>query len=324
MSKPSNSIPLMFDEDTSISDLGREFDHVINQNNDRGLINPLVRDSTHRQRTTPSMSRQDILTKSLNNNFDPSEELYMTRRTAMNNLIMAANKPRIPGQYVDHETQLDPRIDEALRQEASLNRSNIFSTQSQDFVDEVRAGIQGYAEEQNLYFGSPSVKQPSEQLLQGLTDLNQDGVVDHMDLMFSMGEHVVKAQEKKRQEKIKEDTARADIRAQEVPTVKPTTIPQGTEPHGVSVPQEQPRVVEAPPQGKPPQRKPEPPQGKAIPVPDFFDTFNLSSNHRKVLMGFFEHVRSGKRDISDLNKVKGLKGKPKLRRAIQKYAARFL
>ena len=301
------SLPLLFNENLNVSNLGNEFSSIVNANNDRGLMNPnmflggmshTVRLPLNRSLTEmPGSNSQRIVTESLKNNTDPSEELDITNLTAMNNLIRSVSSRRlVRSDFItfDSETQLDPRIDEALRREAALNRSNIFSTESEDFVDDVQRSTAAFMKERNLYGGvEPTGMSPmTGAKLEG--DLNGDGVVDDLDLIMAAGIKVFKETEAKRDEKIKEAKTAADLRATEVKFEKAgTEIPPG----GGSTPKPKPKTTPTP--TPTPTPKPQEP----VENPSFFTELKLTDGRKLHLNQFFRDLKSGKQTMDDIREV---------------------
>ena len=90
------------------------------------------------------------------NNDDAGEEYQLTDAQALQNILNLSSLNR-PLTEQEKKMQLyrdqpwDERFRQTLMEEAIENRSNIFRTESQDFVNDVRQANESYYKEENLY-----------------------------------------------------------------------------------------------------------------------------------------------------------------------------
>lgn len=155
----SIEVPLQYNADTKISQLGDEFRKIQRLDADRGLIDPTIRTIYTDSNRTDNINLAGVDMKDiLANNANPSEELYQTDAQAQLylNRALDANQRALTETekevqlYEDHD--LDPRVRQELLNEAQRYGSNMFSTEAQDFVNTIQTDIKSYYDENNLYY----------------------------------------------------------------------------------------------------------------------------------------------------------------------------
>jgi hypothetical protein len=166
----SIDVPLMYNSDTPISALGSEFAKIQQIDRDRGLIDPYQRSNYSNGNTTDRINLAGFDVSSiLQNNQNPSEELYQTdaqARLFLNRNLSGRPLTETEKQvelYEDHD--LDPRVRQELKEEARRYNSNMFSTESQDFVRTIQEDIKNYYDEENLYYQQVPFTQSREGLI---------------------------------------------------------------------------------------------------------------------------------------------------------------
>ena len=153
------SIPVTQDL-IDVDNLGDEYNKIFNIELSNGMILPIngmrnyyTGNKQTKYFTDGGLENQDILFK---NNFNPNEESRNTQDQYEQMLFNSATL-RQPvteeDRQIDQYTRisLDPRIREGLIEEAKKNHQFNFSTESQDFVDQIRDSIRAYNKEDNLY-----------------------------------------------------------------------------------------------------------------------------------------------------------------------------
>lgn len=149
-----------------------EFRKLQELDRDRGLINPPIRDgpvdnSNYREtRNLSGVPNQNLI---LQNNYDPNEELNQTDLQALQTITDSVNLSgsltEIQRLNRDQDTELDPRINDAIHDEAVRIGSNIYNDMSEDFVDDVQRSLMNYIKERDLYIQTAIQQNPFERLI---------------------------------------------------------------------------------------------------------------------------------------------------------------
>jgi len=182
----SFSFPLLFDSRTDNNELGTEFAKIASLGRNRGLLDPMLTDAP-----VPYVSGTNV--KQLD---DPREivpgaeyQTLTTLQAAQNLADEAHSRPLSDMEKVlkSMDTQLDPRVEEAVRQQAFEEGSNIYSENPEDFVDEMKEGVQAYEEERNLFLVNPppdkvSMEESLDDFYRQTGDVNKDGRQNYQDI----------------------------------------------------------------------------------------------------------------------------------------------
>lgn len=148
---------------------GNEFNILYGGEMRDGLIEPTapIMDYSGESKnlfTTLNIDGIDNQSRLYENNDDPSEEYQLTDAQALQTILnrSSVNRPMTENEkklqlYTDQPW--DDRFREELVREAIEDRSNIFSTESQDFVNAVRQANENYFKEENLYVPRSLLKQ---------------------------------------------------------------------------------------------------------------------------------------------------------------------
>ena len=155
------NIPLVTGDGKSLK-FGQEFKTLYQGEMRDGLIEPTdpildYSDQTSHLYTTYDVSGGINNQRALfMNNDDAGEEYQLTDAQALQEILNTSSLNR-PLTEQEKKMQLyrdqpwDERFRQALMQEAIEDRSNIFRTESQDFVNDVRKANESYFKEENLY-----------------------------------------------------------------------------------------------------------------------------------------------------------------------------
>lgn len=245
----SIQIPLLFNDDTTINQLGGEFQKMQMLDRDRGLLNPTIRSNYTNRNDTDTINLAGVDTGViLQNNQNPSEELYQTDAQAALYLSRALGDSRPVSQqdrevelYEDHD--LDPRLRQEIVNEAATYGSNMFSLQSQDFVKTIQQDIKGYYDETNLYFQQVPFTQTREGLLRDFTsglDIAKGRNAEDVINEYFMNQVVSEGLEAKRRRE--EDAKRAKQRREKfVPKTKTKTTEEKLKFKQLEAPRETPK-----------------------------------------------------------------------------------
>lgn len=149
----------------SINELGSEFQKMQEIDRDRGLIEPISRDpifsnnNLFAEYNLSGIDNQALLSQ---NNFDPSEEQFITDGQAMLYIQDQTSHRGLTKDEADilltSKYNLDPRLRQNVLQESNRSGSNIYNQQSQDFVKHVQNSKKAYEAEQNLYATKQDIK----------------------------------------------------------------------------------------------------------------------------------------------------------------------
>lgn len=231
----SFEFPLLFDANTDARELGESFRRIVNIERSRGLIDPYqggygqpnpepgnpnstsVRQIDDISELVPGSSTEDYAT--------------LTTLQAAQNLKREINAdPLTTTDLLERnlDTGLDPRLEQAVYAESMRTISNIGSEKAQDFVNEMREGVQSFYEEKNLYNVPPEGKEDPvvEFLRNAAVDFNKDGSVSQDEVvdstlrtLFKLGEAQAKKTEAE-QKKLREETI-----LKPAPTATPAPTP---------------------------------------------------------------------------------------------------
>ena len=183
----SIEVPLQYNADTKISQLGSEFRKMQALDADRGLIDPTIRTNYSDSNTTDKINLAGVDMKDiLSNNANPSEELYQTdaqARLYLNRALDANQRPLTETEkqielYEDHD--LDPRVRQELLNEANRYGSNMFSLRSQDFVNTIQQDIRSYYDEKKRYYQKFPTKHDKEGVLREYQNTMLTGTEDEV------------------------------------------------------------------------------------------------------------------------------------------------
>ena len=189
----SVNIPIL-DDGTPVNQLGSEFNMYQNDQRDRGLISPPMKDEEYSKSNTsvsvnPSgeLYNQQII---FENNHNPNGIIRYTDAQSLQKLIdsgsLGRQKSEIEKQLeLSEDFDLDPELRQKLLTESLMDGGDIFHVKSKDYVDEVQESVRQFNKERNLYLqkalgGSQGKPKPAELLKAG-------GVGDVEDILELLG-----------------------------------------------------------------------------------------------------------------------------------------
>jgi phosphoglycolate phosphatase-like HAD superfamily hydrolase len=190
----SLAFPLLFDANTDARELGEQFRKIQELDRSRDLIDPYQGGYGQKDPYAGDPNSTEVKQVPNMSSLIPgaSEEDYATLTTMMaaQNLRRELNTdPLTTTDLMERnlDTNLDPRLEQAVYAESLRTASNIGSEQAENFVDEMRQGVQSFYEEKNLYNMGPVEKvSPVEEFLQAAAirtgDANNDGQINTQDL----------------------------------------------------------------------------------------------------------------------------------------------
>ena len=155
----SVNIPIL-DEGVPVNSLGSEFNKYQQDQRDRGLIDPTIRDPEYSSTNTSVEVRPDgeLWNQQIifENNHNPNDLIRYTDAQSLqkllNNSAYERSKTETEKQLeLSEDFDLDPELRGRLLQESVADGSDIFHTKSRDYVDEVQESIRQYNKEKNLY-----------------------------------------------------------------------------------------------------------------------------------------------------------------------------
>jgi hypothetical protein len=155
----SVSVPIL-DEGVPVNQLGSEFNMYQQDQRDRGLISPPMRDPEYSSTNTTvevrpdgSLYNQQII---FENNHNPNGIFRYTDAQAlqklMDNSAYQRSKTEVEKQLeMSEDFDLDPELRGRLLQESLADGGDIFHINSKDYVDEVQESLRQFNKEKNLY-----------------------------------------------------------------------------------------------------------------------------------------------------------------------------
>lgn len=155
----SVNIPIL-DEGVPVNRLGSEFNKYQQDQRDRGLIDPTLRDPEYSSSNTSVAVRPDgeLWNQQIifENNHNPKGLIRYTEAQSLQKLLdnsaYERSKTETEKQLeLSEDFDLDPELRGRLLQESVADGSDIFHTKSKDYVDEVQESLRQYNKEKNLY-----------------------------------------------------------------------------------------------------------------------------------------------------------------------------
>lgn len=155
----SVNIPIL-DEGVPVNRLGSEFNKYQQDQRDRGLIDPTLRDPEYSSTNTGVDVRPDgeLWNQQIifENNHNPKGLIRYTEAQSLQKLLdnsaYERSKTETEKQLeLSEDFDLDPELRGRLLQESVADGSDIFHTKSKDYVDEVQESLRQYNKEKNLY-----------------------------------------------------------------------------------------------------------------------------------------------------------------------------
>lgn len=152
-----NTIPLI-DDERYFSQLGGEFNKLLQSDIDRNLIDPIRKNPpvNVNQKSTivygDGIANQGLI---FQNNYDLSDNQLLTESQSEQILDnMSVNRPYTADENemrILQNFDLDPQIRQLLVAESTKNKDNIYAQESQDFISQVQKDLQAYIKERDLY-----------------------------------------------------------------------------------------------------------------------------------------------------------------------------
>ena len=195
----SVEIPIL-DEGVPVNKLGSEFNKYQQDQRDRGLIDPTLRDPEYSSTNTGVDVRPDgeLWNQQIifENNHNPKGLIRYTEAQSLQKLLdnsaYERSKTETEKQLeLSEDFDLDPELRGRLLQESVADGSDIFHTKSKDYVDEVQESIRQYNKEKNLYLQKAlggqrglSGKTPLDDLIKGAGISTKDSKVSAGDALL--------------------------------------------------------------------------------------------------------------------------------------------
>ena len=142
-----------------------EFSKVYNLELNNGMFDPVLKAPnyfTGDNRTVYYTDGHEKQMELFKNNYNTQED----EKTTQDQYKQYVNNQKVLEQPISEQeaeidmysnTRLDPRLRNEMVMEAVKSKSNIFNTESQDFVTEVRDSLAYYLKEENLYLPNKSM-----------------------------------------------------------------------------------------------------------------------------------------------------------------------
>lgn len=153
----SSEFPLLFNSFTDFRELGSQFDKIRDLDNDRGLLLPNQGGFGQRDKKTEIPFKTDItqipeketlLTK------DPNLQGLTMLQATQNVLEEARSRELTPQEramQLASDDMLDPRVEDAIKEEAMRSGSNMYSLIPEDYVDDLQESVNQHRKEKYLF-----------------------------------------------------------------------------------------------------------------------------------------------------------------------------
>ena len=214
----SVNIPIL-DEGVPVNRLGSEFNKYQQDQRDRGLIDPTLRDPEYSSSNTSVAVRPDgeLWNQQIifENNHNPKGLIRYTEAQSLQKLLdnsaYERSKTETEKQLeLSEDFDLDPELRGRLLQESVADGSDIFHTKSRDYVDEVQESLRQYNREKNLYLQKALGGQRGLSGKTPLTELMKGAGISTKDSKVSAGEALLKYIKLKREKGEALDTSTID------------------------------------------------------------------------------------------------------------------
>jgi len=214
----SVNIPIL-DEGVPVNRLGSEFNKYQQDQRDRGLIDPTLRDPEYSSSNTSVAVRPDgeLWNQQIifENNHNPKGLIRYTEAQSLQKLLdnsaYERSKTETEKQLeLSQDFDLDPELRGRLLQESVADGSDIFHTKSRDYVDEVQESLRQYNKEKNLYLQKALGGQRGLSGKTPLVELMKGAGISTKDSKVSAGEALLKYIKLKREKGEALDTSTID------------------------------------------------------------------------------------------------------------------
>lgn len=214
----SVNIPIL-DEGVPVNRLGSEFNKYQQDQRDRGLIDPTLRDPEYSSSNTSVAVRPDgeLWNQQIifENNHNPKGLIRYTEAQSLQKLLdnsaYERSKTETEKQLeLSEDFDLDPELRGRLLQESVADGSDIFHTKSKDYVDEVQESIRQYNKEKNLYLQKALGGQRGLAGKTPIIELMKGAGISTKDSKVSAGEALLKYIKLKREKGEALDTSTID------------------------------------------------------------------------------------------------------------------
>jgi len=214
----SVNIPIL-DEGVPVNRLGSEFNKYQQDQRDRGLIDPTLRDPEYSSSNTSVAVRPDgeLWNQQIifENNHNPKGLIRYTEAQSLQKLLdnsaYERSKTETEKQLeLSQDFDLDPELRGRLLQESVADGSDIFHTKSKDYVDEVQESLRQYNKEKNLYLQKALGGQRGLSGKTPLVELMKGAGISTKDSKVSAGEALLKYIKLKREKGEALDTSTID------------------------------------------------------------------------------------------------------------------
>jgi len=214
----SVNIPIL-DEGVPVNRLGSEFNKYQQDQRDRGLIDPTLRDPEYSSSNTSVAVRPDgeLWNQQIifENNHNPKGLIRYTEAQSLQKLLdnsaYERSKTETEKQLeLSQDFDLDPELRGRLLQESVADGSDIFHTKSRDYVDEVQESLRQYNKEKNLYLQKALGGQRGLAGKTPIIELMKGAGISTKDSKVSAGEALLKYIKLKREKGEALDTSTID------------------------------------------------------------------------------------------------------------------
>ena len=214
----SVNIPIL-DEGVPVNRLGSEFNKYQQDQRDRGLIDPTLRDPEYSSSNTSVAVRPDgeLWNQQIifENNHNPKGLIRYTEAQSLQKLLdnsaYERSKTETEKQLeLSEDFDLDPELRGRLLQESVADGSDIFHTKSKDYVDEVQESLRQYNKEKNLYLQKALGGQRGLAGKTPIIELMKGAGISTKDSKVSAGEALLKYIKLKREKGEALDTSTID------------------------------------------------------------------------------------------------------------------
>jgi len=184
-----------------------EFSKVYNLELNNGMFDPVLKAPNHftgDNRTVYYTDGHEKQMELFKNNYNTQEDQKTTEdqyKQYVNNqkVLEQPISPQEAENDIYSNTRLDPRLRNEMVMEAVKSKSNIFNTESQDFVEEVRDSLAYYLKEENLYL--PNKSMMSNYIQQAGMAMNLNDGIGEQSIKSVLIDEVLKRAEQEQKDK---------------------------------------------------------------------------------------------------------------------------
>jgi len=196
-----------------------EFSKVYNLELNNGMFDPVLKANnyfTGDNRTVYYTDGHEKQMELFKNNYNTQED----QKTTEDQYKQYVNNQKVLEQPISQQeaeidmysnTRLDPRLRNEMVMEAVKSKSNIFNTESQDFVEEVKNSLAYYLKEENLYL--PDKRMMSNYIQQAGQAMNMNDGIGEQSIKSVLIDEVLsraQAEQKEKETRLSEHHVRRE------------------------------------------------------------------------------------------------------------------